>query len=426
MNKPARYTCWLVILITAILCFSNDAEARKKRRRRHYGPPPTHPVVLWSRTLSESTDREQRKVAAFKLSQYSLPIFQNEVVRTLEKCIKDSDVEIKVLCAKAMGRAGTQSNAENIRKVLLERYQADPTLRNTIVRAFMVRRDDSPILQETLLDSLKKSKDQEEQLALCKYFETYGTGNNKLVDALVEVYNKNGNSKVKNAVISVIAARATGQESAIDLLTKCTESLETPLVLNCLSGLQQQAKKDSRAWAAVEKTITSEDPDVLLATLDVISALPETENPVIARRIVQMLEEVDDDDTLEKAVLSLGVCGDRGEKTVEVLGNLLEKKTNPEGVRIAAALVLGKQAAQFPDKPKENLLTCSKSEKSQSLRTACQLGIQELESRKILSAKTPPTPREPTSVEDKNNGDAKAAEALAREPEENASTQEEE
>jgi hypothetical protein len=380
------------VILSFLFLYPLDAEAKRRRRRRFSGPPPTHPVLLWSRTLSTSTDREQRKIAAFKLSQYSLQIFQAEAVTALTKCVTDPDVEIKVLCTKAMGRAGNQGHVQMIRKVLLDRYENDPTIRNTLVRTFVVRQDYSPEVQAILLDTLKKSQDVDEMLALLKYFEIYGDGSNKFVEAMVSAYNRMDNAKIRSSVVTALSAKAQGQDSVLSLFAKCVESPETTLVLNCLSGLQQQGKKDARAWAAVEKTIDSEDPDVLMASLDVINSLPEAQNAKLARRLVQIIDKMDDQDTEEKAVLALGVCGDHSSATVEVIQKLLEKNSTEEGTRIAAALVLGKQANLLPEKPRETLTKCSKSETSQSLRTACQLGLQELESRKAMNAQVSPPP----------------------------------
>lgn len=384
--KRFFFLAWIISVIVLSVTPLHQAEARKKHRR-HSGPPPTHPVLLWSRTLSESTDREQRKVAAFKLSQYSQPIYQDEVVRTLTKCVKDSDVEIKVLCTKAMGHAGKASNAATVRDTLLETYKADPSLRNTIVRVMVVREDNSPPVHALLLDSLKKSKNNEETMALLKYFETFGDGSHKFAETLVSTYESNEDSKIRSAVVTALAAKAGGQDAAINLFSQCTESHDTPLVLNCLGGLQQQAKKDNRAWTAVEKTIMSDDADVLVASLDVINALPQTENAKVSERLLQMIDKIDDEDVIEKAVLSLGVCGDHSQPIVDKLQKLLEEKGADEGSRVAAALVLGKQADKFPDKPKETLARCSKDEKSQSLRTACQLGLREIETRRSMNAK---------------------------------------
>ena len=110
---------YLIVLVLSCLVFSASPALAKRpgRTRKHY-PPLTHPVVLWSRTLSDSQDFEQRKIAAFKLSQYSQSIYQEEVINTLLKCIKDPDEHIKVFCAKALGKANSKSKIEPIRKTL--------------------------------------------------------------------------------------------------------------------------------------------------------------------------------------------------------------------------------------------------------------------------------------------------------------------
>lgn len=380
---------------------------KKHRRHRYSGPAPTHPVVLWARTLSESTDREQRKIAAFKLSQYSQPIFQQPVIASIERCLKDSDVEIKVLCGKAMAHAGTQSNADNIRKVLLDTYKADPDLRNTIVRAFIVRRDQTPLVHDTFLEELKSAKPTDDVLTLLSYFEQFGYGNAHFVEVLADIYKKNENLKVRRSVVKALGERSHGQDPVIEILSQCSESKDTPMALNCLSGLQLQAKKDSRAWAAVEKTIESTDPDVLMATLDVINALPESTNVKISNRLVEIIQETDDGDIQEKAVLALGVCGDQSEPVVKVLTKLVEEDDTDDSVRVAAALIMGKQAMGFPEKPTDLLNSCSNKGRSQSLRTACQLGLKELEARKKLQAQaqTPaiiqaPPPVTPAKIEE--------------------------
>lgn len=378
-----RRVLTLLLIFTLTLGVAFDAEAKRKRarRKRYTGPPPTHPVVLWSRTLSESSDREQRRVAAFKLSQYSLPIFQSQVVDTLVRCMKDPDVQIKVLCAKAMGQAGTHSTAPTIRKILLEQFSEDASLRSTIVRTFVIRKDNSPAVQEAFLDVLKKTESQDETFALISYFELYGDGSNRFVDILAKIYRENSNPKVKRAAIKTLSDRAQGQDTVIDILSQCVDTKDTPLLLTCLSGLQQQAKKDARAWGAVEKTIQSSDPDVQLASLDAINALPETKNERIAKHLVTLLEDTEDAEIQEKAVLALGVCGDQSEPIVKALQKLIEEDSTDDSTRIAAALVYGKQAAKAGDKPREVLTRCSTQSKSQSLKTACQLGIQEFDQR---------------------------------------------
>jgi HEAT repeat protein len=403
MTRPqfSRLFTLTLLVLTLFSVFADPAMAAKRRRRaKHYGPPPTHPVVLWARTLSESTDREQRKIAAFKLSQYSLQIFQDEAIRTLGKCSKDPDTEIRVLCVKAMGKAGTSSQADSIRQALLENYKADPSLRNTIVRAFIVREDGSPQVHDTFLEAVKTTTDVEERLVLLKYFDNFGSGSDKFVDTMVDVFKKSDNAKIRNEVVTALSARGKGQDGVIALLTQCTESHDTPLVLNCLSGLQQQGKKDPRTWTAIEKSILSDDPDVLMATLDVINSMPEAQNVKVANRLVELVDKVEDEDLQEKIVLGLGVCGDRGQPTVTILQRLLQDKTVDDGVRTAAALTLGKQSDQFPGKPQEVLATCSTTEKSQALRTACQLGAKEIKARQTLNAANAPatTPASATTA----------------------------
>lgn len=373
----------LALIFTLCLGVSLDAEARKKKtkKRRYSGPPPTHPVVLWSRTLSESTDAEQRKVAAFKLSQYSQPIYQASVVDTLVKCMKDSDLQIKVLCTKAMARAGTQSTSEYIRKVLLEQYKKDDALKATVVRVFIARKDSSSSVHDTLLETIRQKLTLDDMLVHLGYFEEYGNGSNKFIDTLAEIFTKNDNAKLKRAVAKALGSQAQGQDKAVDILAGCADSKDTPLSLTCLAGLQAQTKKDKRAWTAVEKTIESTDPDVLEATLDVITALPETENVKIATRLLEIIDNSDDADIQEKAVLALGVCGHRSEAIANALETLIDYDDTDESTRIASALVLGKQAPAGSGKSRNVLSKCVAESKSVPLRTACQLGLQELDGR---------------------------------------------
>lgn len=387
-----RLKAFLLILVVLCLFVSDSAEARRRKRarRRYSGPPPTHPVVLWSKTLAESTDPEQRKIAAFKLSQYSQTIYQESIISNLIKCMKDSDVEIKVLCAKAMGRAGTQSQAESVRRALIEQYHSDPVLRSTIVRTFIVRRDNTEKVHDLFLKSLKSGDDPEALIPLATYFEENGNGNQKFVDALVDAYNKHENIKLKRSLVKALASKGQGQNEVVALLAACAASKDTPLALNCLSGLQSQARRDPRAWPAVEKAIESSDPDVLMATLDVINSLPEAPKKEVAARLVEMVDDMDDTEIQEKAVLALGVCGDHTEPTVAALTELLDDKGHDEGVRIAAALVMGRQADLFPEKPQSALTKCLAEARTQNLRTACELGLQELKTRKAIAEKNPP------------------------------------
>jgi len=397
------------VLILCIVCFQ-DAEAKRKRRRapqkRYTGP---HPVVLWSRTLSESEDQEQRKVAAFKLSQYSQTIYQESIINTLIKCMKDTDTQIKVLCAKAMQRAGNAGQAEWVRKAMLETYNSDPSLRNTLVRAFIVRKDGTDKPHDTFLKALKNSSDPEEQVVLLSYFEECGNGSGKFVDTLVDMYNKNDNTKTQRAVVEALATKAQGQDAVAGLMIACSTSKDTPLALTCLSGLQSQAKKDPKAWPAIQKTIESSDPDVLMATLDVISALPETPKKEISTRLVEIIDDFEDSEIQEKAVLALGVCGDHSEPVVKMLQKTLDDTGLDEAVRIAAALVMGKQAESFPEPPKNSLTQCAAESKSQNLKTACTLGLKELAARqKIAEKNSPPaakaeTPRATATEEEKKS-----------------------
>lgn len=373
-----------VCLIFLVVLVCTPAEAARKKRKRYY-PPVTHPVVLWSRTLSNSTDLEERKVAAFKLSQYSQTIYQEEVISTLIKGMRDPEAHIKVLCAKAMGRAGTQGKAPEIRKAMLEVYKADASIRNTLVRAFIVRKDTAKPVYDTLLDTLKQSNDVDELSVLLAYFEDYLLPND--VDALVALYHRTTNEKVKRSTIKVVSERGQGQENVIALLTECVGSKETPLVLLCLSGMKLQAQKDPRTLAAIEKTISSTDPDVLVATLDVLHVLPDSPSPTLSARLIEILSSSDDDEVVEKSILALGVAGDQSEPVVNALVKVFDKEKE-EGAKITTALVLGKQAVNHQEKAREKLQNCLKSEQSQSLKTACQLGIQELNTKKPLSIQT--------------------------------------
>ncbi len=368
-----------IILGFAFLLASEGTVFAKKRRGRSYsGPAPTHPVILWSRALDESKDLEQRKVMAFKLSHYTQPIFQTAVVNTLMNCAKDPEVQIKVLCIKALGNARSASQADKIREVLLSQYNAEPMLKNTVVRTLVNRKDETPAVQSVLLDALMKTEDTDEILALLSYFEEFDSTSGDFAEKLVELYDKRSNVKVRRSIVKVLGARAKGQDKVIELLAKCAQERDTPLALNCLAGLQTQAKKDARAWVAIQKTIQSDDPDVLLATLDVINALPDNKQPSISRRLLELIDEVEDPDIQERSVLALGICGDQSEETVGVLQKVFKREKTEEATRIAAALTLGKQAFNFPDKARDLLGKCAKEGASQSLKTACQLGLKDL------------------------------------------------
>lgn len=379
-----KRTLVLLLVLTICAVFPGEAQAKRKRSKRYY-PPLTHPVVLWGRTLSQSADLEQRKVAAFKLSQYSQPIFQQDVIKTLIQCMKDPEEYLKVLCTKAMRQAGTKKDSERIRQVLLTHFEGDPGLRSTIVRTFIYRKDAHPSTHEVILGAVNNTKESDELVVFLSYFEEYGSGSDRLVSILTELYKKNSNIKVKRAVVKVLGELGQGQNAIVELLSECVDNKDTPLQLNCLSGLELQAKNEATAWAAVSKTLQSEDPDVLLATLDVIVSLGETPDGAIAKRLVQIIDEMGDPEIQEKAVLSLGVCGDHTESIVNALKKMLEQKTN-EASRIAAALVLGKQAGLFPEIPRTLLSKCNSEGTSQSLRTACGLGLGDLEKRALAQA----------------------------------------
>ena len=116
MKARAFLFSFFAVMILVNPLFLSDAIARKKSRKPK-GPPTTHPMILWSKTLSESTNLEERRVNAYKLSQYSQPIFQDAVVETLTKCTQDSDLRIRVLCTKALGNASQQK-----RTCVLQRF----------------------------------------------------------------------------------------------------------------------------------------------------------------------------------------------------------------------------------------------------------------------------------------------------------------
>lgn len=392
----------LFSFVFCLLISSGPAFAKRKGRARRYHSPLTHPVLLWSRTLSDSPDTEQRKIAAFKLSQYSQSIYQEEVINTLLKCMKDPDEHIKVFCAKAMGRASTKSKSDSIRKVLIEQYKQDPQLRGTLVRTFIARKDGNSTIQEALLDTLKQSTDAEELLPILDYFEQFGSSQS--IEPLIALYQKSDNTKVKRGVVKALTEKGQGQDSIVSLLTQCPDSGDTTLILTCLAGLQVQAKKDAKTLLAVEKTIESSDPDVILASLEVIQSLPESPNPKISERLVELIDNGSDTDVLEKSVLALGVCGDFSEETVKALQNSLEKKDLDEGVRISAALSLGKQAGKFSEGPKTALNECKSSSGSESLKTACQLGLQELQVRaKRMQVTSPDTKSDSSSDKKKDS-----------------------
>ncbi len=383
-------------LIVMCLLAPASAEAKRaKKARQHRGPPPPHPMMLWARTLNESTDREQRRVAAYKLSQYSVNIVSTLVVDAVVKCSEDPDVEIKILCTKALAHSGSNANQEAIRKVLLDRYKKDPALKDTVVRAFIVRKDASPTVQDTFADELKKSPSMDHRLILMTYFEQYGVGSSGLMDRLVEQFQKDENIRLRRAIAKVLAARAQGQDSVVGLFAQCAEAKDTPLALICLDGLRLQGKKDGRVWSAVEKAIQSSDPDMMLATLDLINALPENASSTISSRLIEILKGTDDPDIQEKTALALGVSGDHSESVVSTLLKIIDDKETEDSVKIASVLVLGRQAVVVSEQSTELLEKCLKENNSQSLKTACQLAQNELKQRKKTASD-----KKPAAIED--------------------------
>jgi hypothetical protein len=368
---------FFAVLVLANPLFVSDAVARKKSRKAK-GPPTTHPMILWSKTLSESTNLEDRRVNAYKLSQYSQPIFQDAVVETLTKCTKDSDLRIRVLCTKALGNASQQKHAILVRKTLMETFESDPTLKSTIARTFQAREDDHSDVQALLIKEVSSSKNNDDINAILEYFEKVGDGTDSFVKALTALYKRVGDAKVRRNVVKALSERSNGQDSVVELLAECAQDSHTPLALMCLSGLQQQARKDARAWKAIESTVDSDDPDVLVASLDVIQALPDTPNTKISKRLVELVDDGDDTDVQEKALLALGVCGDSSEPVVKALLKTLKSKESSEGMKIASALVLGKQGKGSPDSTRTALNECFENAGSKGLKTACQLGLKEL------------------------------------------------
>lgn len=376
---------WLGVLAALWVAEPSVASSKKKRKKR-YLPPVTHPVLLWARTISKSEDMAERKKAAFKLSAYTQPISHEEVVKTLLTCSKDSDVEIKVFCTKALRKAGLRSHSERVRNELIQLYRKDESLRPTIIGTLVARQEADPEVHDLLLESVKEMKATEDLLDLLQYFEKFGSGSDGFVAALSSVYEKTESSKVKRAIVKAIGTRGRGQDSVIALLSQCSQSKDTPLALNCLASLQAQGPKDKRAVSAVESTVESDDPDVLDASFDLLGAMPESPNTKITSRLLALVEDLEDPQLLEKAVLALGIVGTHTEEVVAALQKALEHKDSDEPVRVAAALVLGKQTELFPEKSKEILSTCLKSG-TQSLKTACDLGLKEMQSRAVATKK---------------------------------------
>jgi len=337
-------------------------------------------MVLWARTLSESEDPEQKKVAAFKLSQYSQSIYQDSVISSLLACLQEKDDQIKVLCAKALGNANNKSKKQSVRKALLEIYQSDPSLQETLVRTFIKQEDGSAEVKQLFLKSLEQTTDVHLTLALLNYF--YGFGDNVPMDSFITLFHKSPNDRIRRWAVKVISENGSGEGNVVELLASCAETQDTPLALTCLSGLQLQTKKESdRTWAALEKTIQSSDPDMLLASLDVINGLPAKINSPLTKKLIDIISNNEDGELVDKAVLALGVCGDQSDKLVGTVQSLLNDAATSESTKIHAALVLGNQSGLFSEQSLSALNECAKKSKSQSLKTACELGVQELRTR---------------------------------------------
>ena len=231
-------------------------------------------------------------------------------------------------------------------------------------------------------------------MTLLSYFTEFGNGTDTYVETLASIYRRTSNPKVKRHVVKTLGETAEQQSTVIDLLAACAQSSDTPLALNCLGGLQLQAKTDPRAWKAVENSIESSDPDVLHATLDVINALAQTPNQKVSARIVQIVAEASDEHIREKGVLALGICGTKSKMVVDQLKQLLAEPDTAEGTKVAAALVLGLQAEEDPEGARVVLSRCKKEGESQSLRSACVLGLEDL---KKLVGKKAKKPRQKTA-----------------------------
>ncbi len=357
-----------------------------QRRYRH--PLPVNPVIVWARKLSEVNSEEVRKSNAFKLSQYSQPIFQPEVVRALVKCMEDPNITLRVLCTKAMGRAGTAGQAEWIESLLLQAFEKTPELQSTIARTFVIRKSTSPAVYHKLFDTLVSSTSADKQLAFLTYFQEFGDGSDEFVQKLSHLYEKSSDIRVKRMIVKTLSERGRGQSAITSILTECVHSSDTPLILTCLSGLEQQAKQDAQVWGALEKALRSDDSDVILATLDVINVMDDHSDPKISGRLLEIVQNTSDDETREKAILALGVCGGQTDEIYRVLQKTLQSPKMEVACRVASALVLGKQAPKAHQGEVQVILDECYQKETGGLKTACELGIQELKA--LVAAKENP------------------------------------
>ncbi len=386
MNK---FSWFYIFIVVVSLCFSYDAAFSRSKRhsRKRYYPKPTHPVILWARTLSESGNLEKRRVAAFKFSQYNQKIFQDSVVSVLLECMKDSDDEISSFCTKGLSNVSGGKYTDIVRESLLEQMSTKPKLRSIIVSTFIARNDDDPKVHDFLLSALKKSKSLEEKKPFFEYFEKFGSGSDVFVNELISLYKAYGKESEKLSIIKILAERARGQSNVVELLTTCASDSNTPLALTCMAGLESQARTDNRTWLAIEKNIERSDTDIVYSTLDLINVLPEKTNVKIAGRLIELIKETDDEEIQEKAVLALGSTGDQSQEIVSLLIELILAKSIDESIKIAAVLTLGKQGLTFFEEPINLLTKCSENlAYSPNFRTACQLGLEELNKRRKIES----------------------------------------
>ncbi len=355
---------------------------------------PTHPIYYWGKTLLESKNREQRKLAAFKLSQYTQPIYQESVIEALLSCVRDPQLEIKVLCTKALGNVRKKHQTDKIRNALLSQFRNHPVLKRTIINSLIQLKAVDPYLQKALFDEAKATNNPEEIVVLMRYFETFGFGSSNYVNDLIAIYHKFPQTKVRAAILKTLGETAKGHSAAIALLSDCAKITGNNLLqINCLSGLKTQNVRDRRAWQVIEIALETSDLAVLESALELLDNMPPLQNEKLSKRVLAIIAEFKEPEIVEKAVLALGVCGDSSPSTVTILTQLVENKSGDENVRIAAALVLGKQSKSHVAQTKRVLTLCRDSEKTKSLRTACQLGIHDLSAHNTAVVKPAVTPQ---------------------------------
>ena len=251
--------------------------------------------------------------------------------------------------------------------VPLDRFNNDPSLRNTVVRALIVRKDNSEVVHDALLKALKSTEREEDRLTLLSYFEEFGSGSDSFVADLIYLYSKYSDSKTRRAIVKALSDQGKGQDKLVEFLVTCAGSSDTPLALTCLAGLEVQGKGDKRSWTAVEQTIEHDDPDVIIASLDVINVLPERTSVKIAGRLLQIIGSTQDAEIQEKAVLALGATGDQSEEINKALQGLLDDKDSDESIKIASALAMGSRAPHIRKNQKPLWRNASMMRKPRSL-----------------------------------------------------------